>query len=271
VIKTDEQSDMNYIMSKGEMVIAFDGYDCPPMTYYDEYSELTGFDTELAKVICLRLGIDIVFKVINWEKKEMELNTKSIDCVWNALTVTEERRNYFEFTLVYLSNRQAVVIRRSDAYKFPDAKSLSAAKTSAGITTTGEDTLLNDRYLSRSIYTPSSSQNEAITAIRNGQYDAIVIDYSLAKGITDDSSSDLIIVRNIHLQDEQYAIGSRVGSDMTKKVNDMILDMILDDSITALAEKYDLVDLFKLLNQCANCLGLKMNFWKMIGLRRSMN
>jgi len=244
VVKTNEQSDSSYIISKGELIVGFDGDDCPPMTTYDEYGELTGFDTELAKSVCSMLGIDIVFKVIEWDKKEMELNNKNIDCVWNSLTVTEERRNYFEFSLVYLSNRQAVVIRRSDASKFPDTKSLSGAKTSAGISTTGEDTLLDDPHLSKSNYIPSLSQNDAISGLQNGQFDAIVIDFTLAKGVADSNGSNLMIVRGIKLQDEQYAVGFRVGSDMTQKVNDMIMDMILNDSITDLAKRYGLYDLF---------------------------
>jgi len=244
VVKINEESDLSYIMSKGEMVVGFDGDDCPPMTTFDEYGELTGFDVELAKSVCSLLCIDIIFKVIDWDKKEIELNNRNIDCVWNSLTVTEERRNYFEFSLVYLSNRQAIVIKKSDASIYTDAKSLSEAKTSAGSSTTGEDILLNDPYLSKSKYTPSSSQNDAVVALQNGQCDVIVIDYTLAKGVTSSIDSDLMIIRGIKLQDEQYAIGFRVGSDMTKRVNEIIMDLILDDSLTDLAKKYGLYDLF---------------------------
>jgi len=245
LIKINDQSDFNYIMSKGEMVVGYIGQDLPPMAFFDEYGELTGFDTEFAKAVCSILGIDVEFKVIDWNKKEMELNNKTIDCVWSSLTVTEERRNYFEFSMNYLSNRQVVVIRKSEASKYPNIKSFSGIKMSAGVSTTGEYLILNDPDLSKSDYFPSHNPKDAIEALKNGQCDAIVIDYTMAKGVADSNDSDLMVVKKIKLQDEKYAVGFRLGSDMASKVNEIILNMILDDSITTLAKKYNLVDLFK--------------------------
>jgi len=216
----------------------------PPMTYINEDGFLTGFDTEFAEAICSKLGIDIVFKEIKWDEKEMELETKSIDCIWNSLTVTEPRREIFEFTRPYINNKQVVVIRRSDASKFTDAKSLSGAKMTAGIATTGEEALLGDPYLSQSDYTASPSQNEAVRVLKEGLYDAIVIDYTLAKGFIRNSKSDLMVIEEIHLQEEQYAVGFRYGSDMAKKIDNLFLNMILDGSLTALSEKYNLYDLY---------------------------
>jgi len=239
---SQDESDKRYIMSKGELIIGME-IDAPPMNYIDDDGELTGFDIEFAKSVCSKLGIDIVFKEIEWSKKELELQTKSIDCVWNALTVTEERREIFEFTRVYLNNRPAVVIRRCDASKFPDIQSLSTAKIAAGIDTTGEETLLNDPYLSQSDYTPLDSQNEAVFALMDGLYDAIIIDYTLAKGYIPNDNSELMIIDGIRFQEEQYAVGFRHGSDMPKKINDIFLDMILDGSLSVLSGKYNLEEL----------------------------
>ncbi|OUM59044.1 hypothetical protein PIROE2DRAFT_15531 [Piromyces sp. E2] len=237
------ESDENYIMSNGEIIIGIES-NKPPMTYYDDNGILTGFDTEFAEGVFSKFSIDVIFKEIKWDMKEEELNSKNIDCVWNSLTLTEARREIFEFTLPYINNKQVVVIRRSDASKYPDAKSLSGAKMTAGLATTGEEALLGDPYLSQSDYTASSSQNEAVMMLKNGLYDAIVIDYTLAKGYIFNDKSDLMVIDGISLQEEQYAVGFRHGSDMAKKVNDVFLGMILDGSLNILANKYNLYDLY---------------------------
>jgi len=243
VTKTGMESDMDYIMSKGEMIIGIE-VDSPPMNYYDEYGDLIGFDCELAKAVCSKLGIDAIFVNIEWDMKETLLNNKTIDCVWSSFTETEERRNYFSFTQPYLSNRPAVIIRKSDASKFPDAESLSKSIISAEISSTDEEAILNDPYLSQSNYTGSLTRMEAINGLKNGNFDAIVLDFALAQGIIANGYSELMIIEGIRFKDKHYAVGFRIGSDMTTKIDTTIYDMVLDDSLTKLSEKYDLVDFF---------------------------
>ncbi|KAG4100417.1 periplasmic binding protein-like II [Neocallimastix lanati (nom. inval.)] len=242
-IKKNEDSELDDIMSEGELIIGIN-VSGAPMSYYNEYDELTGFDTEFAKLVCSKLGIDAVFKIIEWSKKEEELNNKNIDCVWNAFTVTPERRNYFEFTNPYLSNRQAVVIRISDASKFNDKKSLSEVKLTAVLGTSSEQVVKEELNISEEKYTSSSTYEEAISGLKNKNFDALIIDFSVAKGVVA-INSDLMIADKIILHEEQYAIGFRINSDITEKVNSIMLDMILDNTLDTLAEKYDLVDLFE--------------------------
>jgi len=237
------ESDENYIMSNGEMVIGFEN-NKPPMTYYDDDNFLTGFDIEFAEAIGSKLGIDVIFKEIQWEMKETELASKSIDCVWSSLTVTEPRRNIFEFTLPYMYNKQVVVIRRSDASKFTDTNSLSGVKIAAGISTAGEEAILSDTFLSQSDYTGTSSQIEAFDILKNGLCDAIVVDYTFAKYFISNDKSDMMIIEDIHFQEEQFAVGFRHGSDMALKLDNLFLNMILDGLLTTLSEKYNLYDLY---------------------------
>jgi len=124
---------------------------------------LTGFDTEFAKAVGSKLGIDIIFKEIIWSEKEKELDSKNIDCIWNSLTVTEERHKLFKFSHIYLSNYQAVIIRKSDASKYTNLESLSEARLSAKFGATGEEVIKTDQYLSKAQYTSFTMQDEAIT------------------------------------------------------------------------------------------------------------
>ena len=88
--EVDPDSDLAYILDKGTLVIGITQY--APMNYYDESGELIGFDTEFAEALCAELGVTPEFIVIDWDTKELELKSKKIDCIWNGLTIKEDRR-----------------------------------------------------------------------------------------------------------------------------------------------------------------------------------
>jgi len=245
-IKVDSKSDLDYIMSKGEMIVGVET-DRPPTTYYDEYGELTGFDTDFAKAVGSKLGIDVIFKTIIWSEKEKNLDDKDIDCIWNTLTVTQERYNYFSFSHIYLSNRPVLVIRKEDADMFTDAQSFTGKRLTAQFATSCEDALLNSEDLSEVQYTyaPSNSQDESLILVRNGTHDATLIDFTTAQYNIDHYYNDLTIYKGIRFPADEYAVGFRLKSDMTNKVNTLILDMILDGSLTTLSKKYGIFDLYK--------------------------
>jgi len=241
-IKSDSKSDLNYIMSKGEMIVGIDG-NRPPMTYTNDYGELTGFDIEFAKMVCSNLGVDVSFKKIDWSLKESELNNKTIDCVWDSLTVSEERRKIFKFSYVYLSNQQVIIIRKTDAEKYTNAESLTKATLSTLANTSAEYAILTHRYLSKAKYIPKTAQLDVELALLNAECDAMVIDSTLANGVVS-NYPEFMVIKGLKFQEEEYAIGFRYNSDLTDKVDNIILDMNLDDSLTELAEKFDLLDLF---------------------------
>ena len=83
------EGDLAYIKDKGELTIGITLF--APMNYEDENQELIGFETEFAEAVCAKLGVDANFVEINWNSKEIELNSKNIDCIWNGMTITEER------------------------------------------------------------------------------------------------------------------------------------------------------------------------------------
>ena len=82
-----------------------------PMNYYDEDNNFVGFDTELANAVGEKLGIKINFIEINWDSKEIELNSKNIDCIWNGMCITEERKQNMSISEPYLYNTQAIVMK----------------------------------------------------------------------------------------------------------------------------------------------------------------
>lgn len=241
---TATDSDYEYIKNNGKMVIGITEYQ--PMNYYDENGNLTGFDTEFAQAVCEKLGIQAEFQIIDWDTKETELKSSNIDCIWNGLTVTEERRENMDFTIPYLANKQCVVINSANADKYTDIESLSTALMSAESGSAGETAIQSATELASVSYTASASQADALLALNAGNYDAIVIDYTMAKASCGQGDySDLMIVESIPMASELYAIGFRTGSDMTDHVNSAIRELVLDGTVKSIAEKYELTDLYE--------------------------
>ena len=107
-------SDLAYIQGKGKMVIGYTVY--APMNYTDDEGNFTGFDTELATAVCEKLGVEPEFVEINWDTKVVELDAKSIDCIWNGLTLTDEIKENTATTKPYAKNAQVVVVKDGTEY-----------------------------------------------------------------------------------------------------------------------------------------------------------
>lgn len=240
-----KKSDYDTIKKSGKLVVGITIYD--PMNYYEaDGTTLTGFDTEFTKAVCEKLGLEPEFQVIDWDTKEVTLKSGNIDCIWNGLTVTEERRENMDFTDTYLVNKQVVVINKKDAEKYTDKASLASAMMSAETESAGESAIVDDDVLKTAKYTSSQSQQDALIALKAGNYDAIVIDYTMAKSNCGKGDfTDLMIVEGIKCADELYSIGFRLGSDMTAKVNAVIADLIKDGTLAKIAEKYDMTELYE--------------------------
>ena len=101
-------SDWEYIKGKGKITIGITLF--APINYYDESGELIGFDTELAKATFEKLGVEVEFIEINWDSKEIELNSKNIDAIWNGMCITEERKQNVNFSVSYIKAKQSIVV-----------------------------------------------------------------------------------------------------------------------------------------------------------------
>jgi polar amino acid transport system substrate-binding protein len=117
---TDDSWDK--VKEKGKFVLGLDE-SFPPMGFTDENGEIVGFDIDVAREVCSRLGIELVLQPINWDAKEQELKTGNIDCIWNGFTITEERKQNILFTEPYMNNRQIIVVKEDAPYnKMEDLK-----------------------------------------------------------------------------------------------------------------------------------------------------
>jgi ABC-type amino acid transport substrate-binding protein len=106
--EVEGDTSLEYILDKGELILGLDET-FPPMGYRDANGDIVGFDIDLATEVCARLGIKLKLQPIDWNAKEMELSTKSIDCIWNGMSITDERVENMNISKPYIANRQVVV------------------------------------------------------------------------------------------------------------------------------------------------------------------
>ncbi len=106
---TITEGDLAYVKDKGELIIGITLF--APMNYYDNDNKLIGFETEFATAVCEKLGVKPKFVEINWNTKEVELQAKSIDCIWNGMTINDERLANMSISVPYMQNKQVMVYK----------------------------------------------------------------------------------------------------------------------------------------------------------------
>lgn len=236
--------DWDYIQNKGEMVIGITYFE--PMNYEDENGELTGFETEFAKAVCEKLGVTPKFQKIDWDSKEVELNAKTIDCIWNGLTITEERQNNMDISTPYMENKQVMVTKAENADKFTSAEALKGATVVAEKKSAGEEVAQTDEFFANATYVSVDSQAKALLEVKSGTADIAVIDYVMSIGTISEGSdyTDLKVIEGKDFAKEQYGIAIRKNSTETlEKLNDAIKQVAADGKLDEIAKKYNLSDL----------------------------
>ena len=237
---TETASDLAYVQDKGKMVIGYTVYE--PMNYTDENGEFTGFDTEFAKAVCEKLGVEPEFVEINWDTKVVELDAKSIDCIWNGMTITDDLKENIAVSDPYVKNMQVIVIKDSNKDTFTDTASLSGANLVAEAGSAGQSAIEADENLSQANLTTVTKQTDALLEIESGASDAAVLDWTLAKSMIGEGTdfADLMMIDGVELSVEEYGIGFRKGSDLCTEVNKIMAELVEDGTLPALAEKYGL-------------------------------
>ena len=231
-----EDSDLAYIKSKGKMVIGYTVYE--PMNYTDAEGNFVGFDTELAEAVCKALEVEPEFQEINWDTKETELAAKSIDCIWNGLTLTPEREANMACTAPYVKNAQVVVVKQGTEYA--STADLVGKTVVAEAGSAGEETVTGNENLSQAELITKTVQTDCLMEVKAGTADAAILDLTLASAMVGEGTdyADLTIVDELNA--EEYGVAFRKGSDMADTVNAIFADLSADGTMQALADKYGL-------------------------------
>lgn len=227
-----DKSALDYVKDKGTLVVGITEFE--PMDYKDDDGNWIGFDADMATAFAESLGVDVEFVEIDWDNKIMELDGKTIDCVWNGMTLTPEVTSSMECTNAYCNNAQVVVVPKDKADKYQSEDSIKDLAFAAEAGSAGE-AALQELDIEP---TPVKSQADALMEVASGTSDAAVIDSLMAAAMVGEGTGYADLTYTISLNSEEYGVGFRKGSDLAEALNQFFADSYADGSIQKIAEKY---------------------------------
>ena len=207
-------SDVQYVKDKGTLVVGITYFE--PMDYKAEGSdEWIGFDADMAKAFAESLGVEVEFLEINWDNKLMELDTKGIDVIWNGMTINEEVEAGASVSEAYCRNGQVVVVPADKAEDYQTVDSLSGLNFAVENGSAGAEQLdlLGLNYVAK------TTQADALMEVASGASDACVIDLLMAGAMIGEGTSYPDLTYTVQLNDEEYGVAFRKGSDLTEAFN----------------------------------------------------
>ncbi len=225
-------SDMEYVKEKGKLVIGITDFE--PMDYKGDDDEWIGFDADMAKAFAASLGVEAEFVEIDWDNKIMELDGKTIDCVWNGMTLTSEVTSSMECSNAYCNNAQVVIVSSDVADKYQDKDSLSDLSFAVEAGSAGEDAVESLELE----FTSVKAQADALMEVAAGTSDAAVIDSLMAAAMVGEGTGYADLTYTCGLNDEEYGVGFRKGSDLAEALNEFFASSYEDGSMMECAEKY---------------------------------
>lgn len=221
-------------------IVGFD-QDFPPYGYVGDDGQYTGFDLDLAAEVCARRGWQVEYKPINWDAKDLELSSGSIDCIWNGFTM-EGREDDYTFTDPYMDNSQVIIVRADSGIKTLDDladKTVMAQADSAALhlLEAGGD----QEELAKTFKGLQSvaDYNSAFMELESGMVDAVAMDLPVAQFQIVGKESLFTILSNDPLSTEHYGVGFKKGETALRdQVQETLLDMVADGTVKTIAAKY---------------------------------
>ncbi len=224
-------------------IVGFDA-EYPPYGYMDENGDYTGFDLELAEAVCDVLGWELVKTPIDWDSKDMELDSGSIDCIWSGFTING-REDKYAWSYPYVDNSQVIVVPEDSGIENLDDLAgrivgVQAASAALELLSTGGDQEdLADTFGTLQEF---ADYNTAFVELQAGSIDAIAMDVGVAQYQI--KTKEGYVILDEELNSEQYGIGFRLGDEeLRDTVNEALLVLVEDGTVAELADKYELSDM----------------------------
>ena len=231
---TEPSSELQYIQDKGTLVVGITEF--APMDYREnqDSEEWIGFDADMAKAFADSLGVDVEFKVINWDYKITELDNKGIDCVWNGMTLNDEVKAGMSVSNAYCNNAQVVVVKKDVADKYQTVDSIKKLQFAVEAGSAGE-AMAKEYELN---YIGAEAQADTLMEVSAGTSDASIIDLLMAGAMIGEGTDYAGLTYTVELNSEEYGVGFRKGSDVVDKINEFFKTAYDDGSMLKIAEKY---------------------------------
>ena len=242
--KTEDSKDKEN--SDKQFIVGFDA-EYPPYGYKDDNGEYVGFDLDLAQEVCARNGCELVKQPIDWDSKDMELNSGSIDCIWNGFTMTGREDDY-TWSKPYVDNSIVVVVKEGSGIEKKEdlaGKVVAVQADSSGLAalTDEEDNEENLKLAaSFSDLQQVADYNTAFMNLEAGAVDAIVVDIGVADYQLESRTG--FVMLDDKIRTEQYAVGFKLGNEeLRDQVQSTLDEMVKDGTFDDIAKKWDLSDM----------------------------
>ena len=230
--KKDADSDLAYVKEKGTLVVGIT--DFAPMDYKDENGQWIGFDADMAKAFAEHLGVSVQFIEIDWDNKILEVNNKSIDCVWNGMTLRPEVTEAMDCSVPYCNNAQVVVVNSAVADQYKSKEDLAGLVFAVEAGSAGEDAV---KELGNE-YTAVLTQSDALMNVAAGTADACIIDLLMAGAMIGEGTSYPDLTYTVSLTSEEYGVGFRKGSDIVAEFNKFYSEYFKSGKVKEIAVVY---------------------------------
>ncbi len=227
-----DETDLEYVQNKDKLIVGVTEFE--PMDYLDEDGEWVGFDADLAKAFAESLGVEVEFVKIDWDNKVAELKGKSIDCVWNGMTLTDEVKSAMSCSNAYCNNQQIVIVKAADAEKYTTIESLKDLTFAVEAGSAGEKVANENSFKT----VPVVDQATTLSEVKGGTADAAIIDSLMAAAMVGEGTNYADLTYTLGLSDEEYGVGFRKDSNLTAALNDFFKQAYADGTMKKLAEKY---------------------------------
>lgn len=222
----------------GKFIVGFD-QDFPPMGFVGDDGQYTGFDLDLAKEVASRLNLEFVPQPIAWDSKDMELNSGTIDCIWNGFTMNG-REDAYTWSEPYMNNSQVVVVSADSGIEKLDDLAGKIVEVQAD--SSAEAALKDNTELSSTFGTLQTTPdyNTAFMDLEMGAVDAIAMDVIVAGyQIEQRGESDKYVILDETLSSEEYGIGFKKGNEeLRDKVQGALDEMAADGTMAEISEKW---------------------------------
>jgi polar amino acid transport system substrate-binding protein len=220
-------------------IVGFDA-EFPPYGYKDDSGNYTGFDLDLAKEVCDRNNWTFVAQPIDWDAKDAEIDSGSIDCIWNGFTI-DGRENDYTWSDPYFDNKQVFIVKSDSGINTIDdlkGKTVETQKDSSALAALqGDNKTIADSF---GTLTEVADYNTAFMDLKSGACDAIAMDIGVGEyDIKNQDNPDDFKVVDQYITTEKYGIGFKKGNDDLKnQVQETLNEMFKDGTVTKIAQKY---------------------------------
>lgn len=225
-------SDKAYVQDKGVLVVGITNFD--PMDYQDNDGNWIGFDADMAKLFAEKLGVNVKFVEIVWDKKHTELDSKNIDCVWNGMTISDSVKALMDVSDPYCDNAQVVVLPKSVAENYKTVEACKSLKFAVEAGSAGETQATENGFN----FTEFPKQANALMEVNAGTSDAAIIDSLMAGAMIGEGTSYPDLTYTVSLNSEKYGVGFRKGSDLTEELNKFFDECLENGKMLEIAERY---------------------------------